>query len=262
MIAEGSMLIVCPECAARYEVAELALPLQGREVECSACGHVWVHRPGAVAAAIAAPPEPELRDEAPEAQADEGDFALSPLEARLPAEMIALLREEAAREIEARAQGALTRRLSSAAEIPPQTGTVVPDEMHDSPAEVGAAPLPAADETAAEPDAIAAPRPAPAASAPEAEDIPAAPPAPRWPRDASDGPLWRPAPVGAPAPPGGLALVGALLLLGLSLAALIYVGAPVVGREVPSLAPILGVYVDAADWVLGRRAGLLPDLGG
>ncbi|MGA1268282.1 MAG: zinc-ribbon domain-containing protein [Gemmobacter sp.] len=39
------MLIVCPNCAARYEVAALALPAQGREAECTACGHVWLHLP-------------------------------------------------------------------------------------------------------------------------------------------------------------------------------------------------------------------------
>ncbi|MFZ9686008.1 MAG: zinc-ribbon domain-containing protein, partial [Gemmobacter sp.] len=55
-----AMLIVCPNCAARYEVAALALPAQGREVECTACGHVWLHLPppDARRAASAAPPPP------------------------------------------------------------------------------------------------------------------------------------------------------------------------------------------------------------
>ena len=54
------MLIVCPNCAARYEVAALALPAQGREVECTACGHVWLHLPPPDARrAASAVPDPD-----------------------------------------------------------------------------------------------------------------------------------------------------------------------------------------------------------
>ncbi|MFD2440012.1 zinc-ribbon domain-containing protein [Paracoccus kondratievae] len=35
------MRLTCPRCAAQYEIAESAIPPAGREVECSACGHVW-----------------------------------------------------------------------------------------------------------------------------------------------------------------------------------------------------------------------------
>ncbi|MGA1208060.1 MAG: zinc-ribbon domain-containing protein, partial [Gemmobacter sp.] len=136
------MLIVCPNCAARYEVAALALPAQGREVECTACGHVWLHLPppDARRAAAAAPdpdsaPPPEIAPQSapqtapetalPGAEAEaaaseaEPDFALSPLEARLPPEVLALLREEAAREIAARraeARGAEARGVEARGE--------------------------------------------------------------------------------------------------------------------------------------------------
>ena len=33
--------LVCPRCAAEYRVPDSAVPSAGREVECSACGHVW-----------------------------------------------------------------------------------------------------------------------------------------------------------------------------------------------------------------------------
>ncbi|RDW13004.1 zinc-ribbon domain-containing protein [Paracoccus thiocyanatus] len=35
------MRLTCPRCAAQYEIAQSAIPALGREVECSACGHVW-----------------------------------------------------------------------------------------------------------------------------------------------------------------------------------------------------------------------------
>ncbi len=33
--------LICPGCAAEYRVPDSAVPAGGREVECSACGHVW-----------------------------------------------------------------------------------------------------------------------------------------------------------------------------------------------------------------------------
>ena len=35
------MRLICPKCAARYEVPEKNVPSNGREVQCSACGHTW-----------------------------------------------------------------------------------------------------------------------------------------------------------------------------------------------------------------------------
>ncbi|MCC6008251.1 MAG: zinc-ribbon domain-containing protein [Rhodobacteraceae bacterium] len=35
------MRIVCPNCGAQYEVDEGAIPSEGRDVQCSSCGHSW-----------------------------------------------------------------------------------------------------------------------------------------------------------------------------------------------------------------------------
>lgn len=35
------MRLICPKCAARYEVPEKNVPSSGRDVQCSACGHTW-----------------------------------------------------------------------------------------------------------------------------------------------------------------------------------------------------------------------------
>ncbi|WP_128253233.1 zinc-ribbon domain-containing protein [Falsirhodobacter deserti] len=36
------MRISCAECGAQYEVEATAIPDEGREVQCSACGHKWL----------------------------------------------------------------------------------------------------------------------------------------------------------------------------------------------------------------------------
>jgi resuscitation-promoting factor RpfA len=58
------MRLVCPNCDAKYEVPEDAIPETGRDVQCANCGHAWYQmRPRAaepvataVAAAVMAPP--------------------------------------------------------------------------------------------------------------------------------------------------------------------------------------------------------------
>lgn len=39
------MRLVCPECTAEYEVEDSAVPPTGRDVQCSACGHIWLQAP-------------------------------------------------------------------------------------------------------------------------------------------------------------------------------------------------------------------------
>lgn len=35
------MRLICPNCTAQYEIDARAVPAKGRDVQCSACGHVW-----------------------------------------------------------------------------------------------------------------------------------------------------------------------------------------------------------------------------
>lgn len=39
------MLLTCPECAAKYNVADGAIPARGRTVRCAACQHTWRQSP-------------------------------------------------------------------------------------------------------------------------------------------------------------------------------------------------------------------------
>jgi predicted Zn finger-like uncharacterized protein len=58
------MIITCPACSAKYNVAETAIPEQGRTVKCAACAHQWVQfqdgatRPSALARTAGATPKP------------------------------------------------------------------------------------------------------------------------------------------------------------------------------------------------------------
>lgn len=58
------MILVCPSCAARYEVDGSKFPAEGRKVRCKKCGHVWHQQPEADQAEIEEtifnpPPEPQ-----------------------------------------------------------------------------------------------------------------------------------------------------------------------------------------------------------
>lgn len=55
------MILICPECATRYRLADNAIGPDGRSVRCKACGHRWHATLASVAAAelaAASPPSP------------------------------------------------------------------------------------------------------------------------------------------------------------------------------------------------------------
>lgn len=79
----GEIRLTCPECGTGYRLAEGAIPAAGRNVECSACGHVW-YQSGDQERAVDARPAPDL----PNSQT-------SQLNRPLPAAVLSVLREEA-----------------------------------------------------------------------------------------------------------------------------------------------------------------------
>lgn len=93
------MRLTCPNCSAQYEVGDGVIPPGGRDVQCSACGTTWFQYPAEVA----------LRMRAADLDDDEEDDDDTPAAAR-PAEggqridktVLEVLRQEAARELEAR----------------------------------------------------------------------------------------------------------------------------------------------------------------
>ncbi len=109
------MRLVCPNCAAQYEVGDDVIPAAGRDVQCSNCGHTWFEAPGEAAAVeeIVAPvpahQEPEL--EAQASQAQEAEATPEPEKeiipdrepARVDPTVADILQEEATREENVRA---------------------------------------------------------------------------------------------------------------------------------------------------------------
>lgn len=122
------MRLICPNCGAQYEVSDDVIPAQGRDVQCSNCGHTWFESPGASAAAeedfdvfdqvpdVPEPtpdplpepePEPALPSALDNAPGDDGLVAApqpdAPKRPPLDDSIAAILREEAAREEKNRA---------------------------------------------------------------------------------------------------------------------------------------------------------------
>lgn len=90
------MRLICPRCGAQYEIDAAAIPAAGRDVECSACDHVWRAWPV---------PEP----------AEPFDPTARPRLSRpLSESVIEILRQEAARELEVRAAERRSQRLAEA----------------------------------------------------------------------------------------------------------------------------------------------------
>jgi predicted Zn finger-like uncharacterized protein len=86
------MILVCPNCAARYEVEGTKLPAEGRKVRCKKCGHVWHQQPEADRAEIEAaifnsPADPEpVAEIAPHIEPESEPAADAPPAWRAPAE--------------------------------------------------------------------------------------------------------------------------------------------------------------------------------
>lgn len=122
------MRLICPNCDAQYEVGEGVIPDEGRDVQCSNCGHTWFHRPSgrdpaptrkaagpqsAGQAPLPPPPEPiedeEKFEAALQAALSDGDTSVdvsgsktASERKRLDPDVASILREEAAREAEVR----------------------------------------------------------------------------------------------------------------------------------------------------------------
>ena len=102
------MRLVCPNCDAEYEVDAAVIPENGRDVQCSNCGHAWFQLSPDVEAELAAeealyeaPPAPVAVAAAPEPVAEVAT-APEPVRRSIDESVLAVLREEAEREVEAR----------------------------------------------------------------------------------------------------------------------------------------------------------------
>ena len=106
------MRLVCPNCDAEYEVDAAVIPENGRDVQCSNCGHAWFQLPPEVEAEMAAeealyeaPPAVFAAAHVSEPEAEPVRAAAvepEPVRRSIDESVLAVLREEAEREVEAR----------------------------------------------------------------------------------------------------------------------------------------------------------------
>lgn len=95
------MRLVCPNCDAEYEVDASVIPDGGRDVQCSNCGHAWFQISPELEAAIAA--EEALYEPPPPVERPVPASASAAMPQRqLDESVLAVLKEEAEREVEAR----------------------------------------------------------------------------------------------------------------------------------------------------------------
>ncbi|WP_208351678.1 zinc-ribbon domain-containing protein [Pseudaestuariivita rosea] len=114
------MRLKCPNCGAQYEISEDVIPDQGRDVQCSNCGHTWFQGPDALgheddeevvedAEVQAETTETDNEDDHDTVAEDSDDDEDGPPPGRpapkrreLPEEIASVLRQEAEFEVRAR----------------------------------------------------------------------------------------------------------------------------------------------------------------
>lgn len=274
------MRLICPNCDAEYEVDDGAIPLTGRDVQCSNCGHAWFQRhPDAPVSPTPVPPaagtpEPALPgdDAAPAAPAEPAAALpddLPPPSSRLDAAALAMLKEEAARELAA-------RRAPAPIEVQGDLGLPPPAPAQAPAASPAPAPLLAA--PPAEPvlpagvaawagagAAEAAQAPSRRSRLPDIEEINSTlrprdhPPGHQSAMPAEDSE--------ADAPAAGSFRAGFLLVIALAtVLTLLYALAPQLAAAVPALEAPLAGYVQTVDalrlWLDGALRGLIDSLRG
>ncbi len=251
------MRIICPNCSAQYEIDASLLPKDGREVQCSACNHVWFHCPDVTASTPRRPASPHPRKSAVAAPAcaypDEEDTAIDTSERpvghgkparELDPGVLDILRDEADFEARARAAESLESQPElglSARSQWPSSATVAPLKSSDAAADTQ--PAPDGRGTTSRPSAASAALPDIATIDPTFDAADEAPTAPtgmeQQARNSSFGRGF------------AIPVVLALLLIA------VYLAAPGIMRALPSTDAPLASYVDAVDGLRIRVASLL-----
>ena len=240
------MRLICPNCGAQYEVADDVIPADGRDVQCSNCGHTWFENHGASDAEdVFAPADPAPATDTPDADTDaqwpETDPApaapATPQEGRqgLDPAIADILREEAAREAAARDREAAN--VESQPDLGLDTAQAAPDQR-SAEAQQRMASLRGETAQAATPAAAATRR----ELLPDIEEINSSLRSSSERTDTTDAPADEPAKKRRGFRRG---FFGVLLILAILTA--IYVYAPQISNAVPAVSDTLASYVAMVD---------------
>lgn len=259
------MRLICPNCSAQYEVDDAVIPDQGRDVQCSNCGHTWFQ--ASPNAPVEDEPEPEIVDITEEAEEAPAAPLAPPPRKDLDPEVASILREEAKREAAAR------RAEAETLETQPELG--IEEEAESQAAERTAAArarmarLRGGDEGGYDAEAALAGLAAAAGSRkellPDVEEINdslrPAEAGERKTQEPDDIAIESVIPEAEPETKRGGAgrLIFWLIVLLMLIALGVYVFAPQIAELVPAAAPILVQYVDAVN---GLRETVDPMIAG
>lgn len=245
------MRMICPNCGAQYEVDDAVIPEQGRDVQCSNCGHTWFQRPAHLDADLAE----ELNQDmpAPAEAGDDGEAEAAPLQRRgLDPEIASVLRQEAEHDAELRradADGLETQPdlgLDDAAEIAASRSAAARARM---------ARLRGIDETSADAEAAAAGLVAAGGSRrdllPDVEEINSTLRASEDRTEDEDQAEQADEPIGTRKKRSSSKLLSRLILLVVILGVVVYLFAPQIIAALPQSEPYMVQYVD---WANGVRA--------
>lgn len=260
------MRLICPSCDAQYEVGTNAIPLAGRDVQCSNCGHAWFqgHEPEDEDPAAPLYRTPAGRDDDDDDDDDGGDLdrALgnTPAVAEPPApaqplprrtlddSVLAVLREEAAHETAARRAEASSLEIQGDLGLPPPVSASVA-----APIRVPDRPMTSASQTATEKrlaaikgEPVAPPKPAARRDLlPDIEEINSTlSPNDRRPKDREEDMPDLKGPSGSRS---GFRSGFVLMLLAAGIAAAVYIMAPKITQQIPGAEGAMTAYVAGVD---------------
>ena len=230
------MRLLCPNCDAEYEVEASLIPDTGRDVQCSNCGHAWFQPSPDVEAALAA--EAALYD-APEPPPEPASAAMYPQTTvigelprrRLDESVLAVLREEADREMAARraeAPQGLETQTELGLQAVDDTGGAVARRIARLKGEAAVPAVPVKPQSRRE-------------MLPEIDEINSSLRASSEKRGADI------TAVAPPAPAGGFRNGFVLMLLGAVALVTVYVMAPRIAQQMPGAAGALTAYVASID---------------
>jgi len=265
------MRLTCPNCGAQYEVPGEVIPQGGRDVQCSNCGETWFQAHPDHPGAAPVDTDPSPADEAPdwvedefegesqgEAPGDEVEDAAAAARRGLAPDIAGVLREEAAREAEARAAEA-----RGGVESQPELGLNPPENENDRRSHQAKARMARLQGTSAPREEAEDDDIEPGSRRdflPDIDEISSTISAnpTRAPRDISARDGSRVAP--GPARRGGFGRGMRLALLLAIIATALYILAPRLGAALPALDGPLAAYVETIDGLRARLHDGVSDI--
>jgi predicted Zn finger-like uncharacterized protein len=135
------MRLVCPNCSAQYEVEAAVIPVAGRDVQCSNCGHTWWQR----RAGAGASPEPVAEPEAGPARETDETVAPGEVEAEATDPVEAAADDLAEIKAQVAAEAGMPAPPAPQAVHPSAPAVTDPDDWTDEDDDDAPAPPPPAD---------------------------------------------------------------------------------------------------------------------